>query len=123
MSNQIISQGSITIGDVNQIQAAVNLNLTLAMTGSNLTGDAKNIVSASAYTPLDTSSLSDVRYTAFLNSGTASIILAGSSVGGGLNPILRPGDVCIMPFSASQQLWANVVTGTVSLLQYGVAEQ
>lgn len=125
MANQITSTGTFTIGDSAGLRGIFNLSLNLTMTGSNLALEAANIPSGS-WTGLRTSSLSDLRYAVFVNNGEQDVLLGASSVGAGLNPRLRPGDFCVIPYSGSGVLPLYAQGGsstTASLLEYGVAEE
>ena len=125
MSNSISSTGTFSIGDASATQGRYSLSLTIPMTGSNLTLDIPNIISASAWQGLKTSSLTNLRYSVVVNNGTGSVIL-GTTNGAGLNPVLAPGDICIMPFynvSGVTPLYANVKESTSSsVVSVGVAE-
>jgi hypothetical protein len=124
MANQITSNGTFSIGDSSGTRGSFNLALSLTMTGSNLTLDIKNIPSGS-WTPLNTGSISDLRYAVFQNSGEQNIIIGGTN-GAGLQPMLRPGDFFVFPYSGSTvpQLFAQGGNNlTQSLLEYGITEQ
>jgi hypothetical protein len=125
MANQITSNGTFTIGDSAGLRGTFNLSLNLTMTGSNLALEAANVPSGS-WKALSTSSLSDLRYAVFVNSGTQKIILGASDVGAGISPVLMPGDFCVIPYSGSGvlPLYAQGYnSSTASLLEYGVAEE
>lgn len=124
MANQITSNGTFAIGDSSGMRGTFNLSLALTMTGSNLTLDVKNLPSGS-WTALNTSSLSDLRYGVFVNSGNHDILIGGAN-GVGLQPRLAPGDFFIFPYSGSSvpQLFAQGASSTTSsILEYGCAEQ
>lgn len=125
MANQITSNGTFNIGDSTSLRGTFNLAVNLTMTGSNLALEAVNISSASAWTPLRTGSLSDLRYAVFVNNGTVPVTIGGSAGGAGIVPVLQPGDFCVVPYSGSTvlPLYANCLSNTTaSLLEYGVAE-
>lgn len=121
MSNTIYLNGNFQtsmVGGSSNIPISVNV----VMTGSNATSDMKNI--ALTATALNTSSLSDLRYFAANNVGTASIQIATDAAMTNIISTLQPNDSVIIPWSASIAsipLYAKSLVYT-SVLSYIVVE-
>ncbi len=127
MANQTSINGTVSLGDPQTVQGTFNMQVQQTPTGSNVTIDVPTVTSG-AYQPFQTSSLSTMKWAVFLNQGTSSVQLASTSGGAGFNPILGPGDICILPLSgsggiANSQLWAKTLTTNgANLVQYGIQE-
>jgi len=128
MADTIASSGTYTVsinGSTSKYVGDLSLT-TLTKTGSNATADVKNITSASAWTPLNTSSLSDMRYMYFSNESTSSIIVASDSAGTKILTVLQPGDSSLIASSgsiATQTLYANVPASTSSSVLYYIVSE
>jgi len=128
MSDTISSAGSFTVtinGSTSKFVGDLSLT-TLNKSGSNAVADVKNITSGS-WQPLNTSSLSDVRYMYFSNEGTSSIIVANSADGQKVLTTLQPNDHSQIAWYANMsgsQLYANVSDPTSgSVLYYILTER
>jgi len=128
-ANRITSTGTFTIVDADGINDTYVTDLTVDVTlsGSNRSAERKNIYSASAWTPLVTGSLSDLKGIVGRNEGTASLHIA---IGQGTTIVqtVPPGMPFLTWFSSSVAagaLYANCTqefSSSASLLNYKVFE-
>lgn len=123
-NNTFTINGSATLV-LDATRAVGNMAKTVTLVGSNAGFKSANIT-ASGWTGLDTSSLSDLRYSWFYNNDlTASIVIASGSNGEHVVTMLYPGDTAVMPWSASlPQLYAKAfgVTTNQVVVQYILVE-
>jgi hypothetical protein len=127
MSDYIRQTGTFTVtinGSISKFDG--DCTLSVVKTGSNAIADVKNIGSASAWTPLNTSSLSDLRYAYFANEGTGTLWIASNSTGTNIISKLDVNDHATIPWSGSIgtiPLYANCpAAGAGSVLYYILAE-
>lgn len=127
MANQFIVNGTVTLNS-DSFKLATNLNNTLTLNGTG-NSTTTTYVTASAWTALVTSSLSNYRAGAFVNQGDAngsgSITLATGSAGGNQLMILSVGDGAVHYWNGNNilPLFAQVVSGTSTgsvVLQYSL---
>jgi|ERR1017187_3360462 hypothetical protein len=95
----------------------VPLSVNVPQSGSSGTWTTDNFVSG-AWQPLNTSSLSDIRYLVADNVGSGSIKLATDAAGTKQVAWLYPGDNVVIPWSGSTGLYgqAQTVNGMLTYL-------
>jgi len=121
MAGYITINGTSTV-NINNGNPSVPLGVNYQMTGSNATWTVSNLT-ANTWQSLDTGSLSNLRYAAFDNIGTASVYIATGSAGGNLLAKLLPNDNLVLPWDGltNPTLYAYA-SGSMSILMYFVAE-
>jgi hypothetical protein len=121
--SQILNSGTFTITTPSGQSWKGDSTVTVAQSGSNSVAVIQNI-SISAWSGLDTGSLSDVRYMHFDNVSTGSIKVATDSAGTNVITELAPNDVSVIAYASGSlpTLYAKAFN-SASVLQYILAEQ
>ena len=126
MANTVALNGSYTL-TLDGLRTVGDMTGTVYLTGSNSSIQSQDITS-SAYTALNTSSLSDLRmawfYNDYINTGSGSVITVATD-NAGAKPIciLWPDDAVIIAWSGSTPLYAKVTSGSKdAVLQYVLNE-
>ena len=118
MANTLTFNGTFT-PTFGSLRPVASIATSITLSGSNFIANTLNVTS-SAYTPLATSSLSDLRYAFFANNdATASIIVAFDTSGTKTLTVIPPDESAVIPYSSSiaaASLYAKAVGSTGSVV-------
>lgn len=127
MAINVISNGGISVGDSVYESSNPNLNWSFTLTGSGIASPTSQTITSGSWQPLTvSSSLSNGLYFLFIrNVSTASVMLAGTSAGGGLNPVIPPGGYNVLTFATSskQALYTQATVAASSSILHSTATE
>jgi len=128
MATNVIINGNISVGDPTYENSSPNLNWSFVLTGSGIAGPTAQTITSGSWQPLTvSSSLTNGTYFVFIrNVSTGSVMLAGTSAGGGFTPVIPPGGYNVLTFTTSsrQGLYAQAtVAASTSILHSTATEK